>query len=242
MGATSSKVYVTDWEKADGHLHHDETLDRSSPFANHRTLLLRPSHKAHSSAQRDFQVVNEAGDTLYYTTRGVPNTAFWFDILKNEEPMLQVRGHPWGTEWDIYAYHAPSFVGQEPVSPGAPLYLKARVLLNWTKDSAKVQLCHKKNAKLEWSDPVLIYDDTNFLMGKGQTHLPADTNLVSYCESMTADTERDQPGAHPIKLELAKGCDVALHIILTVIANVVHSNANPFLAHSSNSYSHDLMM
>lgn len=242
MGANSSKVYVIDWDKADGHLHHYETLDKSSPFRHHETLLLSPSHKINSSPQRDFKVVNQAGDTLYYTTRGVPNTAFWFDILKNDEPMLQVRGHPWGTEWDILAYHAPSFIGQKPIDlkEGAALFLKARVLVNWTKDCAKVQLCHKKDAKQQWTDPVLIYDDINFLMGKGQTHLPSDANLVSCCESVANSSS---PSAvHDVLLELAKGCDVALHVILTVIANVVHSNTNPFSAHAENSFSHDAMM
>eukprot|EP00545_Synedropsis_sp_CCMP1620_P005711 CAMPEP_0119005612 /NCGR_PEP_ID=MMETSP1176-20130426/1830_1 /TAXON_ID=265551 /ORGANISM="Synedropsis recta cf, Strain CCMP1620" /LENGTH=240 /DNA_ID=CAMNT_0006957445 /DNA_START=75 /DNA_END=797 /DNA_ORIENTATION=- len=239
MGATSSKVYVTDWDKADGHLHHDETVDKSSPFRKHETLHLSPSRKVHASGQRDFQVINEAGDTLYYTTKAVPNTAFWFDLLKNDEPMVQVRGHPWGKEWDIYAYHAPSYSGQEPDAASAALYLKARVLLNWTKDNAKVQLCHKKkkDSKQEWSDPVLVYDDINFLMGKGQTHLPSNTNLVSYSENLTTAAGNK----HLIRLELAKGCDVALHVILTVIANVVHSNTNPFIAHANNSYSQDGM-
>lgn len=98
MGAASSKIYTTDWEKADGHLKHNyETLDRSAPFKNHHSLVLQ--HNEHS--QRDIIVKDENFEILY-STRAVPGTAFWFDVCKfGGEPILQVRGHPWGNIWDI---------------------------------------------------------------------------------------------------------------------------------------------
>lgn len=228
MGVKSSKVFTTNWEKADGHLHHYETLDHMAPFQHHETLVL--SH----DNQREFKV-SLANDVMY-TTKAVPKTAFWFDLCRADEPILQVRGHPWGTTWDIYSYHVPSFVGQEVVldehANHHPLYLKARVNLNWKQDGAKVQLCQatteNKAASLHWSDPILVYDNVNFVRGSGQTHLPKEDNLVSYFE-LSADHK-------PMSLELAKGCDVALHVILTVIANLIHANTNPFLAHASDGF------
>ena len=226
MGAMSSKVYVTDWDKADGHLHYDETVDHMAPFKQHETLIL--SHEG----QREFKVSKQGGrDEELYTTKAVPKTAFWFDVCRAGEKILQVRGHPWGTVWDIFAYRVPAYEGQEAVldenASLQPLHLKARVTLNWKQDGAQVKMCQGtgENGKIKWSEPVLIYDDINYACGKGQTHLPSDNNLVSYFEL----SSKHQPS----KLELAKGCDIALHIILAVISNVIHCNTNPFLVHAT---------
>lgn len=113
------------------------------------------------------------------------------------------------------------------------LYLKARVELNFRQDGAKVQILQKKpNGKSKWSKPVLVYDDVNFLQGKGQTHLVGNDSLTSCSELL-------EPGE--LQMEVAKGCDVALHITLTVIANLVHSNKNPFMVHATEVASSDHM-
>jgi hypothetical protein len=236
MGMKASKSYITDWEHADGHVKQYQTLDRMEPFKHHETLIL--SHEN----QREFQI--RRSHKVLYFTKAVPNTAFWFDVCrKYEEPILQVRGHPWKKQWDILSYHIPSYVGQDAIrdesSSNHPLYRKARIHIDWKLDRAEVQLCQpllteiinkgEKTAEV-WSDPILIYYDADRIYGnKGQTYRPDDHDtLISYLE-MSADHKYSF-------LHLAKNCDIALHVILTVISSIIHCNNSPFLSRSTDAF------
>ena len=246
MGAKSSNLYVTDWEKADGHLQHYQTLDHMSPTQQHETWIL-----SHDQNRRDYQISRQQPDkdNLQYSIKTVHHTAFWFDLYRTGEPILQVRGHPWGSTWSIYSYRIPSFTGQAPADvtdeSHPPVYLKARIQRNWKQDRAQVRLCQAGTAHstapptpsaapMTWSDPILMYVNTDVFHARGHTYLPnEDERTVEKNHGHLIVSDMEQADDHKsTTLEVARGCDVSMHIILAVIANTIHSNTNPYLAHA----------
>ena len=255
MGAKSSTLYVTDWEKADGHLEqHYQTLDHMPPSQEPETWCLLHEHN-----RRDYEISRQLPemDDLQYTIKTVHHTAFWYDLCRSGEPILQVRGHPWGATWSIYSHRIPSFTGQEPAEPQdenhPPLYLKALIQRNWKQDRAQVRLCQadpsndtgdqpKSSSIMAWSDPVLLYVNTDVFHARGHTFLPHDDEHTvekshPHQQNHLIVSDMEQAEDHKsTTLKLAKGCDVSMHIILAVIANTIHSNTNPYLTHA---YAHD---
>ena len=232
-------------------MQHYQTMDHMSPTQQHETWIL-----SHGQNRRDYEIFRKLPDTdnLQYTIKTVHHTAFWFDLCRSGEPILQIRGHPSGSTWSIYSYRIPTFTGQAPADPQdeshPPVYLKARVQRNWKQDRAQVRLCQPDTSNptaatllptsvpsVTWSNPVLLYVNTDVFHARGHTYLPHEDEHTEDKNHHIIVSDMEQSDDNRFTtLKLAKGCDVSMHIILAVIANTIHSNTNPYLAHA---YVHD---
>ena len=115
--------------------------------------------KKNLTRQRGFDVVDVSNQNLLYTTRGVPGTLAWFDVLgpkscgSFEDLQLRVQVDLARRTWIVYRYHTPVFDGQVPILLHPPpsssndnnnnqeavkLYKTACVTMSWSRFSAVV--------------------------------------------------------------------------------------------------------
>jgi hypothetical protein len=141
MGGGTSKFDDTDWEKANGTFNGEalvDTIDGGLPTSRYQTYELQKN----AYNQREFNVVDTMDKTLLFTTKAVPGTLAWFDVLgptscgDYKDLKLRVQVDLSRRTWIVYRYHTPVFQGQKPAK------LPVRKGLDDTKDNPD------ENAKL----------------------------------------------------------------------------------------------
>lgn len=230
MGGATSKFDETDWSKVDGGLREaSQTIDGAIPTTHHSILTLQ---KPNIINQRDYDIRDDQ-DILLYTTKAVQGTVKSFDLFsKGGERLFRVETTSLRDKWDIYAYGKPAFAGQQPdpdatKQAGEPLYRKARVLVTWNKQHGDVYLFdedhgdgEKDAAGVPIDESILKVEEIKSITSQYQSYVPTGLDIAHppldghWVWEHTLKT-------HKIKMNLAKGCDVALHCLLAVITNMV---------------------
>lgn len=135
MGGGTSKFDVTDWARASGELQSSQqTIDGSPPTSEYKiiTLIKRGMN------QREFDIVDEK-QNLLYTTRPVPGTLAWFDVLgptscgTYEDLLLRIQVDLARRTWMVYRYNTPVFEGQRPANLDPVLYKSACITVSWSR-------------------------------------------------------------------------------------------------------------
>jgi hypothetical protein len=158
MGGGTSKFDDTDWEKANGTFNGEallDTIDGGSPTSRYQKYEL---HK-NAYNQREFNVVDAEDKTLLFTTKAVPGTLAWFDVLgptscgDYKDLKLRVQVDLSRRTWIVYRYHTPVFQGQKPAKlpvrkglddtkdnpdDNAKLYKTACITVSWSRYIAVV--------------------------------------------------------------------------------------------------------
>lgn len=229
MGGATSRFAETDWAKADGGL--DPTtdcIDGARPTSAHMIITLS---KHTIVNQREFDVRDDQA-ILLYNTKAVEGTVTWFDVLgAGGQKLLRVEADMQRRHWDVFAFATPAFPGQQPDSDatakaGEPLYKKARLDITWDSYHATLSL-YGKDERPEGGvdtsgtvvgEPILKVEEIKSITAQFQTHLPHKNDFLVgfWVWEHTVKT-------HRIKMHLAKNSDMALHIALAVMTNMVHT-------------------
>ena len=122
MGGGTSKFDENDWSKADGSLVDLlDTVDGCPPTEEYQVYELVKK----GVNQREFDVL-DSQQNLIYTTRAVPGTLAWFDVLGPascggyQDLRLRVQVDLSRRTWIVYRYHEPLFAGQKSVETQQP--------------------------------------------------------------------------------------------------------------------------
>jgi hypothetical protein len=122
MGGGTSKFDENDWSKADGSLADlADTVDGCPPTEEYQVYELVKK----GVNQREFDVL-DSRQNLIYTTRAVPGTLAWFDVLgpascgDYQDLRLRVQVDLSRRTWIVYRYHEPLFAGQKSVETQQP--------------------------------------------------------------------------------------------------------------------------
>ena len=155
MGGATSRFEETDWTRATGRLiaQEDEqdhpTIDGSSPTRSYRQYEIIKQSKM--TSQREFEVLDPKKRHRLYTTRAVPGTLAWFDVLgpnldqiDGDDLKLRVETDLSRQTWMVYRYHTPVFEGQRPatlkvrkgLADGVKLYKAACITVSWSRYTA----------------------------------------------------------------------------------------------------------
>mmetsp|Transcript_43683 Transcript_43683/g.105915 ORF Transcript_43683/g.105915 Transcript_43683/m.105915 type:complete len:894 (+) Transcript_43683:299-2980(+) len=147
MGGGISRLESTDWETADGKLDGDsiqQTIDGTLPIGPKFGLY---EIQKKTVGQREFDLVNKELE-LVYTTKSVPGTVSWFDVLgpgscgDYVDSKLRVTSDIARRTWIVYRYYLPLFEGQKPCSDpavvkglqeGVLLYRTACITVSWSR-------------------------------------------------------------------------------------------------------------
>lgn len=231
MGGAASRFDETDWTKVDGGLREtSETIDGAMPTTHHVILTLQ---KPNIINQRDYEIRDDQG-ILLYTTKAVHGTVKSFDLFHKEgERLFRVTAEDLSRdEWKIYSFAKSAFSGQEPdpeatKQAGEPLYRKARVLVTWNKHHGDVQLYGQDKgdgeidaAGVPIDESILKVEEIKSITSQYQSYVPKGLDITHppldghWVWEHTINT-------HKMKMNLAKGCDVALHCVLAVMTNMV---------------------
>jgi hypothetical protein len=235
MGGAASKFDETEWDKVDGGLREaSETIDGAMPTSHHTILTLK---KQSIVNQRDYEIRDDQ-DILLYTTKAVQGTAKWFDLFgKGGEKLFRVQTDALRDNWDIFAYGEPAFPGQQPDADvtkqaGEPLYRKARVLVTWNKHNGDVHMYGQDTgegdndtAGVVQANSILKVEEIRSVTSQFQSYVPSGMDIAHppldghWVWEHTIKT-------HRIKMNLAKGCDIALHCLLAVMTNMITLERN----------------
>jgi len=231
MGGAASKFDETDWTKADGGLREaSDTIDGAKPSTHHSILSLKKQNLVN---QRDYDIRDDQ-DILLYTTKGVQGTIKWFDLFgKGGEKLFRVQTDELARQkWFIFAYGKSAYAGQQPdtdatKAAGEPVYRKAMVKVTWNKHHGNVHLYgeekgdgEKDAAGVVQEDSILKVEEIRSITSQFQSYVPKGMDIAHppldghWVWEHTVST-------HKIKMNLAKGCDIALHCILAVMTNMV---------------------
>lgn len=235
MGGAVSKFDETDWSKADGGLREaSQTIDGVIPTTHHSILTLK---KDSIINQREYEIRDDQ-DILLYTSQAVQGTVKSFDLLsKGGEKLFRVETDSLREKWGIYAFGKPAFSAQQPdpdatKQAGEPLYRKARVVVTWNKHNGDVYLFgeDKGDGELDAAgvvidESILKVEEIRSLTAQYQSYVPKGLDIAHppleghWVWEHTLKT-------HKIKMNLAKGCDIALHCLLAVMTNMVSLERN----------------
>ena len=137
MGGATSRFEETDWSKADGCLipQEDETdhptIDGLPPTRSYRIYEIIKQSKM--TSQREFEVLDPKKRHILYTTRPVPGTLAWFDVLgpgsvgQYRDYRLRVQVDLSRRTWIVYRYSKPLFPTQKPAIQCIPSSQNGRI-------------------------------------------------------------------------------------------------------------------
>lgn len=229
MGGATSRFAETDWVKADGGLDPKvDCIDGARPTRSHMIISLS---KNSIVSQREFDVRDDQG-ILLYKTKAVEGTVTWFDVLgAGGQKIMRVEADIQRRHWDVFRFASATFPGQQPDSDatakaGEALYKAARLDITWDNYHATLSL-YGKDEQPEGvvdtsgkvvGDPILRVEEIKSITAQFQTYLPhKNEGLVGFWVwEHTVKT-------HRIKMHLAKNSDMALHVALAVMTNMVHT-------------------
>lgn len=237
MGGATSHFCDTDWDTVDGGV--KETLDGAPPNAAHSILCLI-KHKSLVN-QRSCELRDET-QALLYITSGTEGTTKDFDLLDPQGTKLfhihtESSLH---SQWIIYSYNAntSSFDEQKPIHAKEtkglhvedPLYLKLNVTIAWDKYHGVIRSYEKSEEDPQGRvshEDLLRIEEIKSITPQFQSFVPPHQLLLNALhhpqQSLCGYWIREHTAkTDTTKMHLAKGTDVALHCILTVIANIVH--------------------
>ncbi|KAL3913173.1 MAG: hypothetical protein SGARI_000787, partial [Bacillariaceae sp.] len=224
MGGFQSKYNATNFETAKGGLT-QTILATQSPLSTTESFSIR---KQSAMNKREFTVSDSTQNKLY-STRVVPGTAYWFDLLdKKGKPIICVaRTHMLNITWDLFSIDVPVWEGQECdekiaskcKDDNAKLYRlgqfkfsamgqnHGQFYLYQSSDGGK-----DKRGVLDTSTSLLQVEKILSMKQKFQTMTPESTSsLIGYW---------DWSGA-AMQLQLAAGTDIALHSVAAVITHMI---------------------
>lgn len=232
MGTVESRLEQTDWEASDGGLTTESpSVAGTSPTHDPKTVTMT---KVTMTNSRNFNVKDDGGNVIC-VTRAVPTAMTWFEIESPDGKKKLSRILKVGkisSSWIVLSYINPAFSDQSPdpnarttseftVESADPLYRMYEVKISTGKTSASVHPfvpddSGKEKCGVPGKESVLRIEK----VGKGfkeeyQTSMVGQTNLVSHWSWDNGLTE------HNIKLIVAKGTDLGLHVALAVLVNVV---------------------
>ena len=122
MGGATSRFEETDWKKSNGQLESlSDTIDGCPPTHKYDVyeLIKRGVN------QREFDIV-DSQQNLLYTTRAVPGTLAWFDVLgpgsvgQYKDFRLRVQVDLSRRTWIVYRYSKPLYSWQKPALKCTP--------------------------------------------------------------------------------------------------------------------------
>mmetsp|Transcript_9987 Transcript_9987/g.29548 ORF Transcript_9987/g.29548 Transcript_9987/m.29548 type:complete len:262 (-) Transcript_9987:120-905(-) len=254
MGTSTSRYEQTNWDEADGELKsQSETVDVSPPTANFTKLTIHPKVAipfigqqlpvvGQLVAAREYEVRDDQGD-IVYTTKKAEKLEKGFDLLEPDgdgdvgRVILRVDSTFSNRTWHVFNVDKPCFEGQRP-APGpsekasAKLYRKATVFFEKGKEHCALVHMFREGEESGDVDTILRVERCNAGMHVKwhfQTMIPGKTEeetktmpLVGYWKwvgSMVPLAMDDK-----MEMDLAKGSDKALHVILAVLATIERSS------------------
>ena len=223
MGGHQSKYDATNFETAQGGLT-KTILSTQPPLSATETFVLR---KESAMNKREYTVSDSEQHTIY-TTKLVPGTAYWFDLLdKAGKPNIRIaRTNMLNITWDLFSIDAPMWEGQECdetiaekcKDDNAKLYrlgqFKFSAMGQSRGDFFLYQSSDEKDKRgvLDTSTSLLLVEKVRSMKQKFQTMTPDNTNsLIGYWDW----------SGNALQLRLAAGTDVALHSIAAVITHMI---------------------
>ena len=122
MGGATSRFEDTNWDAANGQLESiSDTIDGCPPTERYEMYEILKK----AVNQREFDIV-DSNQNLLYTTRPVPGTLAWFDVLgpgsvgEYQDYRLRVHVDLSRRTWVVYRYSKPVFAGQKPAMKCTP--------------------------------------------------------------------------------------------------------------------------
>jgi hypothetical protein len=245
MGAAPSRHHLTDWATATGGLSTpNDTVVGDPPTVNPTKITLAPKRAVMGQTlpvigqlitTREYDVVDATG-MLIFTTQAYSKLESGFDLFRADDdsnPILRIGSNASNRTWSAFTAE-PNFEGQKPEpnassKAGVDLYRKATIV--FVKGSEHHALVH-----IFYS---LGDDDVNTVLtvercrGEGivdthwhfQTSLPlkegedaASQPLVGYWKWAGSNIPLMQDDK--IEMELCKGSDLALHVILAIVSTI----------------------
>ena len=242
MGNSPSRYNDTDWNEASGGLTTaSETIDGSEPTSAYMQISMVPRITPlplvgqFVPAPREYQVKDASSGNVLFSTQKVDKLEKGFDLLDKDGStvLLRVDSTYSNRRWHIYQVGKPVFEGQRPdpepsAKTGQELFRKASVF--YPKDELHTAMVHMFRTTKDTVDDNDV--DTVLKLercgGPAKWHFQTmrldDTqNLVAYWK---------WEGGVPIPMmkeeymviDLAKGSDLALHIVLAVMASLERSS------------------
>jgi hypothetical protein len=243
MGNSPSRYDDTDWNEATGGLTNaSETVDGAEPTSCYMQISLSPSRPGVPiplvmgqipliPVTREYQVKNGNGNVIF-STKKVDKLVKGFDLLNDKgTTILRVDSTYSNRTWHIFQVDTPVFEGQRPdpepsSKTGHDLFRKASVFYpkaeqhsalvhmfrndDATQDVETVLKLERCGGGVKWAFQTMRVDD-------GCTQ-----SLVGHCkwEGSPIPMTKEE---HMV-VDLAKGSDLALHVILAVLANLERSS------------------
>ena len=238
MGNSPSRYDETDWNEANGGLTSaSETVDGSEPTSSYIQISMSPRAACNTAslplvgqfvpAPREYQVKDADGNVIF-STKKVEKLEKGFDLLdKKGATVLRVDSTYSNRTWHIFQVGTPVFEGQRPdpepsEKTGQELFRKASV--SYPKDELHTAMVHMfRNDDDADVDTVLKLERCGGPKWHFQTmRLDGTQTLVAYMkwEGSPIPMIKEE---HMV-MDLAKGSDLALHVVLAVLANLERSS------------------
>eukprot|EP00978_Attheya_sp_CCMP212_P041171 scaffold232585_cov77-Attheya_sp.AAC.8 len=242
MGNASSHYEETNWDEASGGLNSSaETVDGSEPTDRHVQIIITPTeggvmHNMHNlpvvrnvAPSREYEA-KDADGTSIFTTKKIDALSTGFDLIDSQtnEVLLKVDSTYSNRTWHIFQVGTPVFEGQrvdsEPSEKtGELLFRKASVSFGKdTQHTAEVNMFTHDDVEAVLQIERCI---PNHLRDKVMDQWHFQTSLLS-------DAGKSQIvgywkwegffvlGKEKMHMDLARNADLALHVILAVIATI----------------------
>ena len=245
MGAAPSRHHLTDWATATGGLSAPtDTVAGDPPTANSTKITLAPKRAVMGQTlpiigqlitTREYDVADETGN-LIFTTQAYSKLESGFDLLRadnDSNPILRIGSNVSNRTWSVYSTAA-AFEGQKPEptassKAGLDLFRKAAIVfVKGTEHHALVHLFHCVGD--EDVNTVLVVErcqgegivDTHWHF---QTSLPLKEGEDSTAQPLVgywkwAGSNIPLSMDDKIEMELTKGSDLALHVILAIVSTI----------------------
>jgi len=233
MGQSTSRYAETNWDTADGGLSKAEEClsDYMGPTEAKTEITLVKT----GITERQYEVQDKDGKVIFKTMRQdeiteVPgfNTIPSFYICDpNGKKLYFVTSRSTKREeWYIFVVDKPAYPGQDRDAneardrPDTPMFKRATCSVNITKDQCDVKFVQPGG---ELKD-VLKVEECRRIPAEYQTCPAGSTDLCAYWKW------DNNLAVHKVRLELAKGTDVALHVVMVVLENILRrSRGDEFL-------------
>lgn len=248
MGGEQSRLKETDWNTANGGLAAEmNCLCGDHPTSEKQTITLTKTNRFDS--HRYF--IEDGAGNILFKTQAVPGYETMFELSKNDLRFCRVKKDLKGFGWTFFSYILPAFQTQKADKEGhmedelKHLKLLPKPIKEIKGDNPKEEMFRAYHFKFDASKVhativpfvddaseliadrsdecgvpgrvILQVERVKSLVGKEryQTSLPGKKELVSYWEWHNSLNEIQA------ELQVAKGADLAMHVALVVLINLV---------------------